>query len=287
MKLLVLSDLHAEFETFRVRQDLRFDVAILAGDIVEPGHVVAKWLRSPDRFGDHQGGIVHVGGNHEHYSSVLDRELAEMRREAKLHNVYFLECDEVEIGGVRFLGCTLWTDFRLRIEQPGFAGQPMRLISDRYRAMVDSQRFMADYEAIRIDDPLSSNSLGSRLLQPMDTLKVHRRHRSWLRRKLAEPFDGPTVVVTHHAPHRNSLAPRFAQDWASGGFVSEIRPEFFEVPVLWIHGHTHDSFDYMVGGCRVICNPRGYMNWHGEFENKAFDPELLIEIEAGRSPHAI
>ena len=26
---------------------------------------------------------------------------------------------------------------------------------------------------------------------------------------------------------------------------------------LWIHGHTHDSFDYVVNGTRVVCNPRG------------------------------
>ncbi|WP_436314138.1 hypothetical protein [Variovorax sp. LjRoot84] len=139
-------------------------------------------------------------------------------------------------------------------------------------------RYLADYSAIRVDDPYTSNSRETRRLAPIDTLLIHRRHRAWLRQELAEPFDGPTVLVTHHAPHRQSLAPRFAEDWSSGGFVSELPPEFFQVPVLWVHEHTHDSFDYKVDGCRVVCNPRWYMNWHGEFENKDFDPGMVLEI---------
>jgi len=277
VKLLILSDLHAEFETFKVAKDLDYDVAVLAGDIVAPGRVAARWLRNPARFGNKP--IVQIAGNHEYYESVLDQELLEMRRQAKEHDIQFLDCDEVVIAGVRFLGCTLWTDFRLRIDNPGFAGQPVRLLSDRDRSMTECSRCLADYSAIRIDDPLTSNSRGTRRLVPMDTLQIHRRHRSWLRKKLAEPFDGPTVVVTHHAPHRKSLAPRFAEDWASGGFVNEMLPEFFEVPSLWIHGHTHDSFDYLVDSCRVVCNPRGYlMNQHGEFENKDFNPGLVVDL---------
>lgn len=276
MKLLILSDLHAEFETFEVAKDLDYDVAVLAGDIVAPGRVAARWLRNPARFGNKP--ILQIAGNHEYYSSVLDQELLEMRCQAKEHSIQFLDCDEVVIAGVRFLGCTLWTDFRLRIDNPGLAGQPVRLLSDRDRAMTECSRYLADYSAIRIDDPLTSNSRGTRRLVPMDTLQIHRRHRSWLRKKLAESFDGPTVVVTHHAPHRQSLAPRFVEDWASGGFVNEVLPEFFEVPSLWVHGHTHDSFDYLVGACRVVCNPRGYLSRHGEFENKDFNPGLVIDL---------
>lgn len=280
MKLLILSDLHAEFETFEVPKGLDYDVAIVAGDIVAPGRVVARWLRDQARFADKP--VVQIAGNHEYYDSVLDQEQAEMRRQAIEQGVHFLDCDEVVIAGVRFLGCTLWTDFALRIDNPSFPGQPVRLLSDRYRSMTESSRYLSDYSAIRVDDPYASGSPCSRRLVPMDTLLIHRRQRSWLRRKLAEPFSGPTVVVTHHAPHRKSLAPRYAEDWSSGGFVNEMRPEFFKVPVLWVHGHTHDSFDYAVENCRVISNPRGYLNWHGEFENKAFNPGLVVEIDFSR-----
>ncbi len=109
---------------------------------------------------------------------------------------------------------------------------------------------------------------GTRRLRPIDTVLAHRRQCVWLRRKLAEPFDELTAVVTHHAPHCKSLARLYAQDWSSGGFVSELPEWFFKLPQLGEHGHTHDSFDYEVGHCRVVCNPRGCVNWHGEDESR-------------------
>lgn len=274
MKVLILSDLHLELAPFEPAPDLEFDAVILAGDIHSPAREALEW--AADCFRGKP--ILQLAGNHEYFRSVMNQELEKMRRLAKELGIHFLDCDEVVIAGVRFLGCTLWTDFRLRIDNPGFAGQPVRLLSDRYRSMTESSRYLADYSAIRIEDPLTSNSRGTRRLVPIDTLQIHRRHRSWLRKKLAEPCDGPTVVITHHAPHRKSLAPRFAEDWSSGGFVNEMLPEFFEVPVLWVHGHTHDSFAYEINACRVVCNPRGYQTWHGDYENERFDPGLVLDV---------
>jgi len=276
MKLLILSDLHAEFSAFELAAGLDYDLAILAGDILGPGRLVARWLRDPRRLGDKPA--LHFAGNHEYYEGVLEPEAAEMRRQARLHGVHFLDCDELVAGGVRFLGCTLWTDFQVRIEAPGLPGEPAALFSDARRAMMESSRYVADCHAIRLDDVYDSDWRRSRLLTPMDTLRIHRRHRAWLRKKLKEPFAGPTVVVTHHAPHRQSLVPRYAQHWSSGAFVNELPLDLFEVPVLWVHGHTHDSFDYRVGGCRVLSNPRGYKDRHGQFENAHFDPGLVVEI---------
>jgi hypothetical protein len=86
------------------------------------------------------------------------------------------------------------------------------------------------------------------------------------------------MVVTHHAPHRGSLAQRYADDWASGAFVNELPDTFFDVTVLWVHGHTHQQFDYRVRSCRVVSNPRGYVNWSGRIENKSFDSRLVIDV---------
>ena len=276
MKLLILSDLHAEFETFEVPRWLEYDVAVFAGDIVAPGRVAARWLRDQARIPERP--VVLIAGNHEYYESVLEQELVEMRHQANEHGIHFLECGEAIVGGVRFLGCTLWTDFRLHIDASRGKWEPTRLVSDRYRSMIACSRYLADYSAIRVIDPKTSNTRGTRIMQPMDSLLMNTRHRAWLRSKLAEAFNGPTVVITHHAPHRKSLASRYAGDWCSGGFVNEMLLDFFNVPVLWVHGHTHDSFDYQVGNCRVVCNPRGYANLQGDFENKSFNPRLLLEV---------
>ena len=161
--------------------------------------------------------------------------------------LHLLDGDVTVIGGVRFVGCTLWTDFELRIDT---AHGP---VADRARGVAAAERVVVDYRAIGWDD-----GAAVRRMTPHDTLELHRTQRAWLQAALRVPFDGPTVVVTHHGPHRGSLAPRYAADWVSTAFISELPPAFFEVPVLWVHGHTHSSLDYRVGACRVVCNPRGY-----------------------------
>ncbi|MGJ3701249.1 hypothetical protein [Variovorax sp. AFSI2.2] len=171
----------------------------------------------------------------------------------------------------------LWTDFELTIETPE------GLISDAGRAMKMATNLLNDYALIRTVDesaePDTWRDKQGRKLQAADTLRIHQAQRAWLRDKLGEPFAGPTVVVTHHAPHRGSLAQRYADDWASGAFVNELPDIFFDVPVLWVHGHTHQQFDYRVRSCRVVCNPRGYVNWRGRIENKVFDPGLVIDVQ--------
>lgn len=277
MKILVLSDLHADNEPYEVPEGLDYDVAVVAGDILEPGRDVARWLRAPGHFGKKP--VVQIAGNHEFYGSVVERELEEMRSQAAEHGIHFLDCDEVRIGGVRFLGCTLFTDFGLRIRDPGFGGQ-VRMLSDRFRAMGEAQRHIPDYRGeIKMAAPRAESLLGTRLLAPMDTLLIHRRHRGWLRSKLAEPFEGKTVVVTHHAPHRGSLADYRAEEWTSAAYVSELAADFFQHDaVTFVHGHTHASFDYRVGSCRIVCNARGYLDWHGVFENMSFDPGFIVEV---------
>lgn len=278
MKLLVLSDLHTEHHPFELPSGLDFDVAILAGDIGSPGSGAPQRFRSA--MGLPSKPIVWIAGNHEYYERELRHEAKLMRTAATSHDIHFLEGDTVVIDGVRFLGCTLWTDFKLRIALPALPDEPEMLVSNWERGMHESGRYVADYSAIRIERNRWGGGPVQERLHPMDTLKMHRRQRRWLLEQLSKPFVGPTVVVTHHAPHRNSLAPKFAREWLSTAFVSELPPAFFEVPVLWVHGHTHTSFDYRVGNCRVLCNPRGYINWHGDFENPDFDPGLVVEIDA-------
>lgn len=109
---------------------------------------------------------------------------------------------------------------------------------------------------------------------PAHALQEHKRSREWLKAELAKPFDGPTVVVTHHAPHPLSIHHRFRGSMLNGAFVSDLS-EVMESfgPELWIHGHVHDSHDYRVGKTRVACNPKGYGS-----ENPAFDPSLIVEV---------
>jgi hypothetical protein len=140
-----------------------------------------------------------------------------------------------------------------------------------------ARKVMVDYRRIQVAAPAAPT--GQRLLTAEDTLAMHRTQRAWLQGVLAEPFAGATVVVTHHGPHRLSLAPQYADDWASGAFISELPDVFFSTPVLWVHGHTHSSLDYRIGNCRVVCNPRGYVNSRYPVpENPRFLPAKVIDV---------
>lgn len=261
MRLLVLSDLHLEvwrefcpkFNT----TDSKPDVVVLAGDI----HTSA---RGPDwaalTFPDIP--VVYVSGNHEFYGGALDQtNLAIRDKCANLEHVHYLDCGEFIFNGVRFLGATLWTDFAL------FGSE------NRSDAMVDAGLAMNDYQRIRLA------SAGYRKLRPDDTEKLHVEHKAWIAKKLEEPFAGPTVVVTHMAPSRHSVAPEYASDPVSAAFASCL-DDLVSKAKLWIHGHTHTSFDYLIGPCRVVANPLGYMKKGGNAENPSFDPSLIIELDS-------
>jgi Icc-related predicted phosphoesterase len=88
------------------------------------------------------------------------------------------------------------------------------------------------------------------------------------------PFDGATVVVTHHAPHPISIHSRHESELMSAAYVSNLSAVIEAAwPAAWIHGHVHESLDYWVGTTRVLCNPHGYGS-----ENPSFDPSLVVEI---------
>ncbi len=254
MKLHILSDLHLSVEAMeRPRTDA--DVVILAGDIHRPPEAVA-WALGFDKP------VLYVAGNHEFYGGSIRETTRELSRLCEGTRVHVLDNASRVVGGVRFLGTTLWTDF-------GLYGDGERQV----QAMAEAQRFIRDFIRIRIDA-----SPGSAALTPQDTVDLFIRNAAWLREELATPHPGPTVVITHHAPSPRSIHPRFADSLLNACFVSEAEDLLDGSRVnLWIHGHTHDSFDYRCNGTRVVCNPRGYARG-GVNENAAFDPLLTIEI---------
>ncbi|HWP10971.1 MAG TPA: metallophosphoesterase [Ramlibacter sp.] len=253
MKLNILSDLHlSQGELALPANDA--DLVVLAGDIDRPAQAVA-WA---SRLGKP---VLYVPGNHEFYGGSIEGSTAQLKRLAQGTAIRVLDDESQLVGNVRFLGSTLWTDFLLFGR-----GQA------RQAAMDAALRFMRDYSRIRLRDGSPDP------FTPLDSAALFQRHAAWLAGELAKPHDGPTVVITHHAPSRSSIHPRFAQSLINACFVSDAQHLLDGKRVrLWIHGHTHDSFDYVLNGTRVVCNPRGYAR--GEVnENAAFDPDFMVEV---------
>jgi len=251
MNLAVYSDLHLEFSDW-APPALPADAVLLAGDI-HVGDAAFAWARR--HFPDTP--VLYVAGNHEFFGGDIPSVLARMRAAAKRHGIYFLDDAEHVECGVRFLGTTLWTDFEFYGAEPACIGRSMR----------DARRGMRDYDLIDYRP-------GERL-SPELTREIHQRQRRWLEARLAEPFAGPTVVLTHHLPHPRSVHPRYDGDAMNPAFVSDLGALFGDAVRLWVHGHTHESCDYRVGATRVVCNPRGYIP---QLPNPAFDPQFRVSV---------
>lgn len=275
MKLLIVSDLHLEFgKTYSPPPVSAFDVVVLAGDIHRPGRKAVAWATK--MFGGRP--VILVAGNHEFYGCGLQTELQAMKTAATGTPVHVLDRSAIEIDGVRFLGSVLWTDFALAVSAPN--GQSGR--SDVNQAMAEAGRALSDFQRITFTD--EENGFQRRPLTPEDTLALHLQDRDWLASALGQrtaqsASSLPTVVVTHHAPTSGSVAPEFAADWLTPAFASQLPASFFEVPRLWIHGHTHSSFDYHVSSCRVVANPRGYPLRQGAFENRDFNAQFVVDLD--------
>ncbi len=244
MRLRILSDLHLEAASLDP-PPVEADVVVLAGDIDNGAQGIAWAQAQFDRP------VLYVPGNHEFYDGELGVTLEQIHAAARGSNVTVLDCAERIVGGVRFLGCTLWTDFDLPVAM------------ERKSMLALARSWITDFRAIRC---------GEKLLTPEDTMALHARQRAWLSAALAADYAGATVVITHHAPHPRSVAPQFAGHPANPGFVSDLTPLMGRA-VLWIHGHTHTSFDYAVKSTRVVCNPRGYPG-----ETTGFRPDFVATI---------
>lgn len=250
MKLNVLSDLHLSRGELPLPEN-DADLVVLAGDIGRPDRAIAWASRIPKP-------VLYVPGNHEFYGASIEHTAAELKRLAAGTNVRVLDGEEAVVGGVRFLGTTLWTDFML-------AGAG----AARAEAMREAARFMRDFSVVRI---------AQAAFTPEGSATLFAQHAAWLEARLAERHAGPTVVVTHHAPSPQSIHPRFEGSALNACFVSNAeRLLDGRRACLWIHGHTHDSFDYAVNGTRVLCNPRGYAK-NAVNENPSFEPNRVVEI---------
>ncbi|MEX3955188.1 metallophosphoesterase [Trinickia sp. EG282A] len=272
MKIRVLSDLHLECDEPEAIAHAEADLVVLAGDI----HNHAEGIRWAAEMFDPRTPIVYVPGNHEYYDGEFGAlEVAMRDAAATTDNVHYLNNASLldPQGRWRVLGTTLWTDFEL------FGADD----EAREAAMAAAEKVMVDFRGpIQLAwsvDRAETSGTPSRKFMPSDTLALHRQARAWLAAEIAKPFGGKTIVVTHHAPHRDSLAPRFANDLVSAGFISHL-PTLVHTPVaLWIHGHTHTPFDYFAEGTRVVCNPRGYIDRRRmRIENPAFVWDKVVEI---------
>lgn len=264
MKLAICSDIHLEFGDLPIENTHDADVLILAGDICvaaditrsdEKGDIIKSFFkRCSEQFKD----VIYIMGNHEHYNGDICTSYQILKTELDKHsNIHFLEKEFKIIKGVMFIGATLWTDFNRK--------DPITMLTAEGR--------MNDYKIIR-------NSLKNRRMLALDTLFEHQQTLEKIN-DFYNAHDLPIVMVGHHAPTHKSVKPMYEDDYEiNGAYRSDLEQFILDKPriQLWVHGHTHSEFDYMVGNTRVVANPRGYVGYERRSQEVHPYYPLIIDI---------
>lgn len=252
----LLSDLHLEASNLRL-ENPGWDYLVIAGDL-------SAYNGNLDNFFAYNIPqdipVIYVPGNHEYegkrFDTVKEKLLEQL---APYSNVHLLINDSVVIDNIKFIGSTLWTDFAIQGD---------------VKAGKDWAKFhVSDFSTI-----LYPNEQGKYVPISPDVMeKLHVEAREYLHQELLLPFDGEKVVVTHFAPHINSVHPSYLNKnynyWATDCTQLMGHSQY------WFHGHIHDSSDYTVNGTRVVCNPRGNSKTFDLASNMNFDRNLLLPIE--------
>lgn len=248
MRIQIVADLHLEFDLYPVEIVDDADVLVIAGDFAS-----AKLLGKLEDFVKSvEKPVLFVAGNHEYYDGTFEKVNGKLEKLESQHSVFsFLNNRSVDIGGVKFIGSTLWSDFDL-------ASDPVKFAS-----IVEFG--INDFSLIR--------KLPNRKFSANDCRNLNEESRLFLKNEIKASSTAKRVVITHFLPHPRSIHPLYEGNPLNPYFCCNCQDLMGNGVSLWIHGHTHVSIDYVYRGTRVIANPRGYYG-----ENKSFNGELVAEV---------
>lgn len=258
MKFMIWGDIHSEFEEFPLPDEKpdNIDCILCPGDIWTKGRAVQKLERIAEWAGCP---VVATAGNHDYYGDSIwkSNERMETQAEQSSYDIRMLLPGVTEVAGTRIIGAPLWTDYRLRQKE-----------GDNWEIRHACESAMNDHKRIRW-------GFGNfRRVSSHDLATLHKEHKAFIEKELKTPFDGPTLVMTHHAPSEQSLKFNNKPELIDHAYASNLEDMILDyAPEIWIHSHTHNREDYEIGPCRVLSNAKGYPG-----QETGFDPLAVFEI---------
>lgn len=280
MKIQVLTDLHLEFGQFTLHGG---EVLLLCGDVtvanlMRPNRTDKDARRFANRWKQFfhtecakYDRVFYIMGNHEHYHGLFENTPEILREALEGTNVRLLDKEFVDLNDKwRLFGGTLWTNYN----------------NGDWFAMQAAKDKMNDHHIIRKLHEGNEPVIGHEKTPFVGNFTTHDAKEEFEKTVKAlsdgcydwQHIDRPTIVMTHHCPTYKSIHQRFAGDILNYAYSSDLSEFIMDHPNIryWFHGHTHYNFDYEVGNCRVICNPRGYQGYE---VNPAFDAKFEVEID--------
>jgi predicted phosphodiesterase len=299
MKIATCSDIHLEFGEIELKNPSDVEVLILSGDICVAADILPLNEKDLPGFANAKSEMIHeffqnccrefkhviyIAGNHEHYHGDYIKTIPKLKELLGYNvNLHILDKERVEFNNVVFLGGTLWTD--MNKEDPKTLAQIRGMMND-FRTVEKSDEvvhYKTPIYAVKEDgsydyDNVVSMEFHTRTAKfsPQDAVVDHKAMLEFIDSQYKDIPPWKTIVVVgHHAPSKASTHPRYRkEELMNGGYSSDLDNFILDRPgiKLWTHGHTHEDFDYMVGNCRIVCNPRGYIH----YEDRADRFELKV-----------
>ena len=280
MKVALASDIHLEFGPISLENTENANVLILSGDICvakdilnrDDNGIFDRFSRSNtihtffqeccERFPQ----VIYIMGNHEHYHGDYNDTITNLRnRFGYLANLHILDKQMVQLGGVSFIGGTLWTDMN---KEDSLTLLHMKGMMNDFRC-VNNSKNVVNFKTFDENGNAEFKTRAA-MFTPEDAVVDHREMLEYIRIMIEGKFDHKFVVVGHHSPSKLSTKPQYEDEVImNGGYSSDLSEFILDHPQikLWTHGHTHHKFDYMIGSTRIVCNPRGYINYEPEADN--------------------
>ena len=273
MKFAVCSDLHLEFGDLILKNEENVDVLILSGDICVAKELPYSDSEKGQRFMDffkrcslEFPNVIYIMGNHEHYHGDFAKSYGQLKVAlANLTNIHVMEKESITFGDVTFVAGTLWTD--MNKEDPSTLYGIKGYMND-YQIINDSSE-VVNYKSFD-EEGKPTFKIRPAKFSPEKSVVEHKAFLQFIRDMVDHRNEHKFVVVGHHAPSKLSTKPQYENDvMINGAYSSDLSEFILDRPQIkvWTHGHTHHNFDYMIGSTRIVCNPRGYINYEGQADD--------------------
>jgi hypothetical protein len=234
------------------------ELLVLAGDICPVENpIYESFIRWCSRNWKH---IILITGNHEYFCKHVPRTMRSIDETiaqicTRMRNVKFLQGgDSIVIGGLRFVGATLWTNI------PADVWPHVNGIKGDFRETYTERQ----------------NGMGG-LTTAADTSALHQQHRHGIAEAIANSKE-PVVVVTHHVPSFSLISPEYRWTQFVTTYASESDDLIGAGPILWICGHAHRAGNWTVRDVPCLMNARGYHSQWLERITANYSPEATVSL---------
>lgn len=242
----------------------------LCGDIGNPYlENYEKFLKIHSELFTH---ILIISGNHEYYSvrnivSIGETDAMIEKIVSKYKNITYLNKSGLIIDGVKFIGCTLWSDVS---SIPDIAEKVM---NDYKYIYVKKNKKNNKKNKNQDKSQNSSDEKYKRLLKASDVCEMNKECIEWIKHEINKFKETDKykkiIILTHHAPSFSMLN---KSDVYSPCYATNYNDIMGKPVSIWISGHSHHSNHIRINNTLCVSNCMGYPGEKVNYDARKYIP---------------